>query len=127
MGAFGSAWMELRSFALVHIQTARCNVMARYSPGYDSRPRRVIGATIDTLPDVIKGMQRVQGWLEVCARNGIVVPAEDLERLHATIERIEARYAGIREYCARCGADLTDLFPVGPCPNCWKAEQLDSQ
>lgn len=53
----------------------------RYHPGYDSRPRREIGKTVDTLPDILNGIRRIQGWLEVATINNIEIPRDKLESL----------------------------------------------
>lgn len=65
--------------------------MSRYHPGYDSRPRRNIGASVETLPEVLNGIRRVQGWLEVCANNGVAIPNKNLRDLLTAIDAVIQR------------------------------------
>lgn len=62
--------------------------MPRYHPGYDSRLRHKIGTSLEDLPEILRGIRRVQGWLELANKHGIIIPRSNLGELRTACDKV---------------------------------------
>jgi hypothetical protein len=57
-------------------------------PGYDSRPRRQIGASVESVHDILNVMRRLTRWFAVAEANHVAIPRWHLILLRDACQRM---------------------------------------